>query len=353
MSEPKALAHPVAVRRRARRWPQIELARRAGVPRSSVSAIESERLTPSVTAGLALARALECSVEELFGSSASVAPSSQPEWAWQSRYEPCRYWEAEVGGRRWLYPIEALSLNAAAHDGVWQDGVGGANEGVAEKTLVLACCDPAAGLLAAEYARASGFRLLVFPRGGGAALALLKDGLIHVAALHRATEQHPNLNAETARARLGSGYRLLRAARWQEGIALPAKDRTHSANSLLRQSHRWALREPGSAARECLDALRGHRRLSGRVVDGHAAVAQAVRAGWANAGVCVKLVAEESGLNFLPVRSESLDFCFADSLTHDPRLQALIRLMRSRAHRRMVSELPGYDARETGELLIT
>jgi hypothetical protein len=29
---------------------------------------------------------------------------------------------------------------------------------------------------------------------------------------------------------------------------------------------------------------------------------------------------------------------------------SLIRLLRSRAHRRMVSELPGYDAHETGEL---
>jgi molybdate-binding protein len=80
-------------------------------------------------------------------------------------------------------------------------------------------------------------------------------------------------------------------------------------------------------------------------------VAQAVRAGWANAGICVKLVAEEAVLNFLPLRVETLDFCFAASLKHDPRVQAPIRLLRSRAHRRLVSELPGYDARETGELL--
>jgi molybdate-binding protein len=67
--------------------------------------------------------------------------------------------------------------------------------------------------------------------------------------------------------------------------------------------------------------------------------------------VCVQLAADEAGLNFLPVRTEMLDFCFADSLARDPRGQALIRLMRSRSHRRLVSELPGYDARETGELL--
>lgn len=343
--------HSVARRRSQRHWSQVELARRAGIPRSSVSAIESERLTPSVTAALALARALECSVEELFGGGAAMSRATGPEWAWSANSEPARFWEAEVGGRRWLYPVESVSLNVIGHDGIWQGGVGhetGAE--VAEKTLTLACCDPAAGLLAAEYARASGFRLLVFPRGGGAALDLLKRGLIHVAGLHRSTEEHPNLNAEAARAQLGGGYRLLRAAQWQEGIALPPDDRTRSADSLLRQSHRWALREPESAARECLDTLSGQRRLPGRVVEGHSAVAQAIRAGWANAGVCVQLAAVDAGLNFVPVRTETLDFCFAESQMHDPRIQALIRLLRSRSHRRLISELPGYNARETGAI---
>jgi len=59
--------HPVARRRAACGWSQAELARRADIPRTSVSAIEGDRLTPSVTAALALARVLECSVEELFG----------------------------------------------------------------------------------------------------------------------------------------------------------------------------------------------------------------------------------------------------------------------------------------------
>jgi molybdate-binding protein len=266
--------------------------------------------------------------------------------------EPCRYWEAQVGTRRLLYPVEDTALNAIPHDGVW-DGGAGRDRGAIdpETTLVLACCDPAAGLLAAEYARSSGFRLLVLPRGGGAALDLLKRGLVHVAGLHRSTAEQPALNVETVRAQLGAGYGLLRAAQWQEGVALPPDDRTRSLSSLASQSHRWAMREKGSAARECLDALLGGRLAKGRAVRNHAAVAEAVHAGWAEAGVCVRLVAEEAGLNFLPVRTEALDFCFGEALARDPRVQALIRLLRSRAHRRLISELPGYDARETGELL--
>lgn len=354
MSKADSPVHPVARRRVRRGWSQAELARRADIPRTTVSAIEGKRLTPSVTTALALARALECSVEELFRAGTAMSRSAGPEWAWLPHSEPARFWEAEVDGRRWLYPVESSSWNGIGHDGIWQGGAGhetGAD--LAEQTLTLACCDPAAGLLAAEYAQASGFRLLVFQRGGAAALDLLKRGVIHAAGLHRSTEEHPDRNAEAVRSRLGGGYRLLRAARWQEGVALPAADRTRSTDSLLRQTHRWALREPGSAARECLEEWAGDRRLPGRVVEAHAAVAQAVRAGWADAGVCVKIAAEEAGLNFIPLRTEFLDFCFSDSLLRDPRGQALIRLLRSRAHRRWVSELPGYDARETGEVLST
>lgn len=349
MADTECSQHPVAWRRTQRGWSQGELARRADIPRTTVSAIEGERLTPSVTAALALARALECSVEELFGGAAGAAVSFEPQWAWRPAGKAVRFWEAEVDGRRWMYPVEALSLNAVAHDGVWQDGVGRTREEVAERTLVLACCDPAAGLLAAEYARASGFRLIVLPRGGEAALNLLKRGAVHVAGLHRATDEQPDLNSETARTTLGKGHRLVRAARWQEGVVVSAAERSRSAEALVRTRQRWALREPGSAARECLDGLSGQRRLTGHVVESHTAVAQAVRAGWADAGVCIKLAAAEAGLNFVPVRTELLDFCFPATLAREARVLALVRLLRSRAHRQLISELPGYDARETGE----
>jgi molybdate-binding protein/DNA-binding XRE family transcriptional regulator len=340
----------VLARRQAHAWTQAELARRANISRAAVSAIEGARLTPSVTAALSLAAALECSVEELFGPG-GASPLSETGWAWGPRSEPCRYWEAEIKQRRLLYPVEALSFNPIPHDGLWEAGVcRPTGEPPAGRTLTLACCDPAAGLMAEEYARASGFRLLIFPRSGKAALELLRNGLVHVAGLHRSTADHPERNAETVRTQLGEGYRLLRAARWEEGVVLPADDPTRAPERLAHSPRRWAARESGSAARECLDELIGGQRFAGREVDGHAAVAEAVHAGWADAGICVRLCAEEAGLNFLPLRRETLDFCFASALQADPRVQALVRLLRSRSHRRLVSELPGYDARETGEM---
>jgi molybdate-binding protein/DNA-binding XRE family transcriptional regulator len=350
MSQAKTAVHPVLARRKSCEGSQAELARRAGISRAAVSAIEGERLTPSVTTALSLAAVLECSLEELFGRGTALAQRGS-EWAWAPRAEPCRYWEAELNRRRLLYPVEAVSLNPIAHDGLWEGGVcRPTSDSPAESTLTLACCDPAAGLLAAEFSRAAGFRLLVFPRGGSAALDLLRNGLVHVAGLHRSTPEHPDRNVETVRAQLGAGYHLLRATQWEEGVALPTGDHTRSPERLARSVRRWATREPGSAARECLDELLGGRRFSGRQLDGHAAVAEAVHAGWAEAGICVKLCAEEAGLNFLPVRTETLDLCFPTAMQHDPRIQALTRLLRSRPCRRLVIELPGYDGRHTGEL---
>jgi molybdate-binding protein/DNA-binding XRE family transcriptional regulator len=345
--------HPVTTRRQRYGWSQLELARRAGLPRSSVGAIEAGRLTPAVTAALTLAAALECSVEELFGGTGEGATPAGPAWAWDPRQDPARYWEAEVGGRRLLYPVEAPALNPQPHDGVARRGVlhGGRPE-LATATLVLACCDPAAGLLATAYARETGGRLIVLPRGGATALDLLRRGLVHVAGLHYSNPEQPlgnNLRVQTGAT---EKFQLVRAAEWETGVAVANGGGVRSISSLVRHPHCWALREPGSAARDCLDQLIEGVRVAGHVVTSHQAVADAVQAGWAEAGLCVRLPATDAGLDFLPVRKEQLDFCFAARSAHDPRIRALVRVLRSRPYRQELSELPGYAARETGTLIL-
>lgn len=331
---------------------QAELAARAGISRAAVSSMETGTTSPSVHAAMAVARVLGCPVEDLFGP-ADAPAASGPQWAWPPHSKVVRYREAKVGHQRWIYPVEASSNHGLPHDGVWRAGEFCPRTNQAEQTLVLACCDPAAELLATEYARASGFRLIALSRSGAAALDLLSRGQVHVAGLHRATGEQPDLNVETVRHKLGQGYCLVRAAGWQAGLAVRATERARSAQALLRKPRRWALREPGSVAREFLDQLSPPRHLTGQVVSSHRAVAEAVRTGWADAGVCVEMVADEAGLNFIPLRWEWLDFCFPVAFGRDPRLSALVRLLRSRAHRTLIGELPGYDVRQTGQMLQT
>ncbi len=346
-----ATTNTVLERRLAHRWSQADLARRVGVSRASISAMEGKHLTPSVTTALALAAVFKCSVEELFGPAIQPA-SSDPAWAWSPRGDTCRYWDAVVGAQHWLYPVELTVPNPIPHDGICLKGsICKSRSRLAETTLVMACCDPVAGMLAAEYAREYGFRLLVFSRGGGTALNLLRNNLVHVAGIHRSTTEKPELNEETVRVTLGHNYCLLCAAEWEEGIALPSMDKTNYPEALMHRSLRWAAREEGSVARECLNELAGGRQISGCQVTGHSAVAEAVRSGWADAGICVRYCAEEAGLKFLPLRRERLDLCFSAAIQNEPRIQALVHLLRSWSHRQLIGELPGYNSQHTGEIV--
>ena len=87
---------------------------------------------------------------------------------------------ADTGRPRWvgarLYPAEATrrgwSLTTVSTGAARSSG----RRGRPRRTLVMACCDPAAGLLAAELARAADVRLLALPRSSRTALTLSGGG---------------------------------------------------------------------------------------------------------------------------------------------------------------------------------
>jgi molybdate-binding protein len=198
--------------------------------------------------------------------------------------------------------------------------------------------------------RISGLRLIVLSRSSQQALALVKHGLVHVAGLHIATPDKPGGNRIAAREQLDREFRLLRVARWQEGVALSQGSTIRSVDNAVRSRLHWVGREPGSAARQCLDDLIPHSQSPRRIAFDHHGVAEAIRCGWADAGVCLRLVAEEAGLRFLPVRQEIFELCFPAEIETDPRILALKEAVRSPEYRRQLADLPGYEPRECGEM---
>jgi molybdate-binding protein/DNA-binding XRE family transcriptional regulator len=330
-------------------WSQEDLAGRSGLSRAGVSAIETGRLIPSVAAALSLAAALNCRVEDLFRPRQSGAGAS--DWAWPPRREPGRYWAAEVEGIVRRYPSESLPLGVISHDGIaGKDSLDVEEQLDPARTLVMACCDPAIGLLAEEMARTAGLRLLAFQRSSRAALTLLGDGLIHCAGVHLSRSDDPEGNAGIIRRELGAGYNLLRVAHWEEGIALAPGLKVKSVGAALRSKLRWIGREDGSGARRCLDEILDGRKGPEHLAADHRGVAEAIRSGWAEAGVCLRLVGEEAGLDFLGVRQEAFDLCYPTRWEDDPRLKALVRSVRSPTYRRALGGLPGYDSTVTGVL---
>ncbi len=347
----RGLANRVREHRTHLGWSQEDLARRAGLSRAGVSAIETDRLVPSCAAALALARALSCRVEDLFHLTGGHREPRGPFWAWPPPSNPCRFWRAEVAGRVLQFPVESTPLGVSPHDGI--DRAGTAQDAAwsdPTDTMILACCDPAVGLLAAELARRAGLRLIALVRSSRDALQLVRQGLVHAAGVHLASAREAQGNAAVVRQWLGPGYHLLRVARWEEGIASDPSLRLTTARAALRPGLRWVGREPGSGARQCLDELLGQRPPPRRLAADHRGVAEAIRCGWADVGVCLRLTSQEAGLAFLAVREESYEICYPEAMNDDRRIRSLAEVLRSTSYRRRLGELPGYDSSETGAL---
>lgn len=341
-------ANSLRQRRLARGWSQQELADRAGLSRPGVSAIEAGRLSPSVATALQLAQALDCSVEQLFAPPPGP-PRASLAWSVAPANPRARYWTAQVGTQVWAYPIEDDSPQLD-----WHDGVAGAAPAAApdlrraQRTLVVAGCDPAAGLLAAEYARQFQFRMLVLRRSSRAALELLAAGRVHAAGIHLGQGGRGG-NSRAARAKLGSKCHVVRVARWEEGLAI-APGITARRATALASSTRWVGREEGSGARQCQDEILAGRAAPRHVAFDHRSVAAAIRSGWADVGPCLRLTSEESGLRFIKMHAKDYDLCFADDVAADPRLAALVATLRSRGFRARLAELPGYASTHTGDM---
>ncbi|QDT56078.1 DNA-binding transcriptional repressor PuuR [Caulifigura coniformis] len=318
---------------------QAELADRAGISRTAVTAIEGDRLVPSVSAALAVAAALGTTVEVLFGN---APPQGGGEvWAWEPGSTPDRRWKAEIGGRTVLYPAGVMPMWTPLPD---------PSQCRPENTLVLACCDPAAGLLASQYAAATEFRLLVLPRSSRQAVEMVRNGFAHLAGIHLSTNDDPGRNGQVVADALGRDFRLLRITRWQEGVAVTPTARLRSVRSAMQSRLTWIGRDPGSGARQCLDRLLADRPAPRHIARDHRGVTEAVRSGWADAGICVQLASVEAGLDFLPVQEEAYDVCIPEALADDRRVKAFVSVVRSAAYRKLLGQLPGYTTQGTGDL---
>lgn len=346
-------ASPLAQIRQLRRWTQDAAAARAGVSRTEISAIETGRLVPSVAVALKLAKAFGESVETLFGT-ASARPAV--EWAWAAldnvSTDP-RVWLASVNGRRLVYPVEQTAAGTVPHDGTVECLDGESLEAPADRTLVIAGCDPLVALLVRALAAEHGVRVVPLLRSSTEALELLRRGRVHLAGLHLTNADGRATNDQVVRTTLGRGYRLIHQVRWEAGIAVGPARRERTPDALLRAGVRWVNREEGSAARRSLDALLASRRRPAgyeHVVRDHRAVTATVSSGWAEAGVCVRAVAGEAQLRFITLHHEAYELCVADAQLDDPRVRALVSVLQSSSYRRWLADVPGCVSRKTGDL---
>jgi molybdate-binding protein len=265
-------------------------------------------------------------------------------------------WQASLGGRRLLYPVELTAAGAIPHDARADDRTLvslAATATLPERTLVVAGCDPLAGLIVREMAAGHGIRVLPLLRSSAQALELLRRGLVHVAGLHYTDAGGRATNDDVVRERLGPGYRLMHQVRWDTGIAVRPERRERTSRALLRAGVRWVNREEGSAARRVFDRLLAARRRPDgydHIVRDHRAVAATVSSGWAEAGLCVRAAAAEAQLGFISLQQEAYELCVADAQLDDARVRALVAVLQSVAYRQWLADIPGCSARDTGDV---
>ena len=94
---------------------------------------------------------------------------------------------------------------------------------------------------------------------------------------------------------------------------------SQGVTSIMQSELRWIGREPGSGARQMFDDLSQGRIALTHIAYDHRGVAQSIRSGFAQAGVSVRLVCEEEGIDFLSVRQKAYELCIPESSLEDPR----------------------------------
>lgn len=360
--------HEVRRIRVARGISQGELARRAGISRQALGAIESGTYQPGVEVALAIARELGEAVERLFDS-----PEPQrlgASWADETKPRSGQHVVlGRVGGRLVAFarPVVDLRLVPAAGR---LEHVDGGRVAVAalysreeiDGALLIAGCDPAVALLADWLSRHhAGATVVPVRRSSRDALTALLKGRVHIAGVHLRDPGSGEYNLEPVRRALGTRRaRLVNFARWELGVATaphnPAGIR--GWEDLARPGLRIVNRERGAGARMALDEGLAElgvdgRRVAGyqRELRGHLEVAAAVAAGEADLGVTIRVAADAYGLGFIPLREERYDLVIPEREVGSMPVRAALEALNSRRFGRELAALCAYDTADTGQVM--
>jgi putative molybdopterin biosynthesis protein len=189
-------------------------------------------------------------------------------------------------------------------------------------------------------------------------LTALRDGLCHVAGSHL-------LDPDTGEYTLPYLERLLperdvavvRLVHREQGLIVAPGNPIEIAGieDVAQRNLRYVNRQRGAGTRVLLDHELARRGIPPDAIQGyereehtHLAVAAAVAAGRADAGLGVLAAARAFGLDFVPVAREPYDLVLLKESIEDELLAPLWALLESEDFRRAVNDLGGYETAEMG-----
>jgi molybdate-binding protein len=273
---------------------------------------------PATDTALRLARALGTSVEALFSLvDAPAAPA-------------VRAREVDVGGRTVAVPLQP------------SHGLVGAGR---RRAVVVAGCDPATPVLGGRLGSTD---LLWTPCSSTEAIRRLAAGDVHVAGSHL-------VDTSALLAELPFACEIVHVAVWTQGLIVAPGTPLGLADASDLARARLVNREPGSGSRRLVEARLRAAGVPTELVagwstaaGGHLAVADAVAAGLADAGVGVQAAAHARGLGFVPWEQEPYRLVIPRHLLDDPGVSELLAALRQPGTRAEFEALGGYDGEGMG-----
>ncbi|MGD9529886.1 MAG: substrate-binding domain-containing protein, partial [Pseudonocardia sp.] len=189
-------------------------------------------------------------------------------------------------------------------------------------------------------------------------LVALRDGLCHLAGSHLldpATGEYTLPYVDRLLA--GADIAVIRLVHRDQGLLVAPGNPAGitGIDDLVRPEVRYVNRQRGAGTRVLLDHELSRRGLDPAQVSGytreehtHLAVAAAVAAGRADAGMGILAAARAFGLDFVPVAREPYDLVLRSELVDDELLAPLWALLARADFRAGVEMLGGYSCQETG-----
>ena len=227
--------------------------------------------------------------------------------------------------------------------------------------------DDALPVLRAQAARQANLHLDIRFTGSVDAIRALNEGRCTMAGFHVRLPAVPGSRGSSSHSQrtykplLRPGlHKLIGFARRSQGLIVAHGNPRglHGLADLARPGVRFVNRARGTGTRVIFDELLGELGLAPAAIEGyandepsHAAVAQAVASGQADAGFGIEASARSRGLDFVALVEEAYFLaCLKSTLEHDA-TRALLALLRTAAWQQRLADLPGYAPMQSGEVL--
>ena len=215
---------------------------------------------------------------------------------------------------------------------------------------------------AATPGRTGGLHLDIRFTGSVDAIRALNEGRCTLAGFHTVENaQADSLTARTYQPLLQPGlHKVIGFAQRMQGLIVPPGNplQLHSLADVARTGARFVNRPLGTGTRVLLDDLLAQQGVVASALHGyenhetsHTAVAQAVAANAADAGLGIELAARVRGLDFVPLVQERYHLACLKASLDQPATLALRTLLQTPEWLQQMAALPGYTPLHCGEVL--